>query len=202
MSWWNSLLRGSCSAPSLTCLRSRPRQKNWIAAQICFPLARCSMRWPPACAPFRGESAATIFDGILNRQPVPATRTNSRLPAGIDGIIDKALEKDRELRYQHASDLRADLQRLQRDPSATSPGPVHKQRALAKAAQDYLPGGDGTFVDFRRSLIFPRAQTSGSRFLTGESPPHRLRCWASRISLESLSSPGFRRRSLRCSPPN
>ncbi len=79
-------------------------------------------------APFRGESIATIFDGILNRQPVPATRTNTRLPAGIDGIIDKALEKDRELRYQHASDLRADLQRLQRDPSATS-GSVHKQRA-------------------------------------------------------------------------
>jgi eukaryotic-like serine/threonine-protein kinase len=68
--------------------------------------------------PFRGETAATIFDGILNRQPVPATRTNTHLPAGIDGIIDKALQKDRELRYQHASDLRADLQRLQRDPSA------------------------------------------------------------------------------------
>jgi eukaryotic-like serine/threonine-protein kinase len=68
--------------------------------------------------PFRGETAATIFDGILNRQPVPATRTNASLPAGIDGIIDKALQKDRELRYQHASDLRAELQRLQRDPSA------------------------------------------------------------------------------------
>ena len=81
--------------------------------------------------PFRGESAATIFDGILNRQPVPATRTNTRLPAGIDGIINKALEKDRELRYQHASDLRADLERLQRDPSATLE-PVHKQRAWRK----------------------------------------------------------------------
>jgi tetratricopeptide (TPR) repeat protein/TolB-like protein/predicted Ser/Thr protein kinase len=79
-------------------------------------------------APFRGESPATIFDGILNRQPVPVTRTNTRLPAGIDGIIDKALEKDRELRYQHASDLRADLEHLQRDPSATS-GSVHKRRA-------------------------------------------------------------------------
>jgi serine/threonine protein kinase len=77
-------------------------------------------------APFRAESAATIFEGILNQQPVPATRT-TRLPDGINGIIDKALEKDPELRYQHASDLRADLQRLQRDPSATS-GSVHKQR--------------------------------------------------------------------------
>jgi eukaryotic-like serine/threonine-protein kinase len=84
-------------------------------------------------APFRGESAASIFDGILNRRPVPATRTNSSLPAGIDGIIGKALEKDRELRYQHASDLRADLQRLQRDPSATTTsGSVHQRRLWRK----------------------------------------------------------------------
>jgi serine/threonine protein kinase/Tfp pilus assembly protein PilF len=69
--------------------------------------------------PFRGESPATIFDGILNQTPVPATRTNALLPAGIDGIIERALEKDRELRYQHASDLRADLQRLLKDPASS-----------------------------------------------------------------------------------
>jgi hypothetical protein len=51
-------------------------------------------------APFRAESAATIFEGILNQQPVPATRTNTRLPDRINGIIDKALEKDPELRYR------------------------------------------------------------------------------------------------------
>ncbi len=82
-------------------------------------------------APFRGNSAATIFDGILNRQPVPATRTNTHLPPGLDGIIGKALEKDRELRYQHASDLRADLQRLQRNPTAT-PASFSRQSAWQK----------------------------------------------------------------------
>ena len=81
--------------------------------------------------PFRGNSAATIFDGILNRQPVPATRTNTHLPPGFDGIVAKALQKDRELRYQHASDLRADLERLQRHPNAT-PAPLSKQRAWQK----------------------------------------------------------------------
>jgi serine/threonine protein kinase/predicted negative regulator of RcsB-dependent stress response len=81
--------------------------------------------------PFRGETAATIFDAILNRQPVPATRTNTRLPAGIDGIIERALEKERELRYQHASDLRTDLQHLQRDPSGIAV-PEHKQRVWRK----------------------------------------------------------------------
>ena len=81
--------------------------------------------------PFRGETAATIFDGILNRQPVPPTRTNSCLPAGIDGIVDKALQKDREQRYQSASDLRSDLQRLQRDPSAVTSFP-HNQHLWRK----------------------------------------------------------------------
>jgi serine/threonine protein kinase/Flp pilus assembly protein TadD len=65
--------------------------------------------------PFRGESAATIFDGILNHAPVPATRINSRLPERINEVIDRALEKDRNLRYQHASDIRTDLQRVKRD---------------------------------------------------------------------------------------
>jgi serine/threonine protein kinase/tetratricopeptide (TPR) repeat protein len=65
--------------------------------------------------PFRGESTAVIFDGILNRVPVPPVRLNPDLPADLERIITKCLEKDRNLRYQHASDVRTDLQRLKRD---------------------------------------------------------------------------------------
>jgi serine/threonine protein kinase len=65
--------------------------------------------------PFRGESAATIFDAILNRAPVPAWRLNPNLPPKLDDIINRALEKDRELRYQHASEMRSELMRLKRD---------------------------------------------------------------------------------------
>jgi len=65
--------------------------------------------------PFRGESVATIYDAILNREPVPPQELNPEVPAKLSEIIHKALEKDRDLRYQHAADIRTDLQRLRRD---------------------------------------------------------------------------------------
>jgi serine/threonine protein kinase/tetratricopeptide (TPR) repeat protein len=65
--------------------------------------------------PFQGDSTATIFESILNRPPAPAVRLNPEVPPKLDEIINKALEKDRNLRYQHATDMRTDLQRLKRD---------------------------------------------------------------------------------------
>jgi serine/threonine protein kinase len=65
--------------------------------------------------PFPGESTAMIFDAILRRAPIPPVRLNPNAPLRLEEIIDKAMEKDRELRYQHALDMRTDLQRLKRD---------------------------------------------------------------------------------------
>jgi Tol biopolymer transport system component len=65
--------------------------------------------------PFRGESSGAIFNAILERQPVPAVRMNPDLPPKLEDIINRALEKDRELRYQHASETRSELKRLKRD---------------------------------------------------------------------------------------
>jgi tetratricopeptide (TPR) repeat protein len=69
--------------------------------------------------PFRGESSGMIFDAILNRAPVSAVRLNPDVPAELERIINKCLEKDRNLRYQHACDVGTDLQRLKRDAESS-----------------------------------------------------------------------------------
>jgi len=70
--------------------------------------------------PFRGESTGIIFNAILERAPVPPVRINPDVPADLERIINKCLEKDRNLRYQHASEIRTDLQRLKRDTESHS----------------------------------------------------------------------------------
>src|SRR5215469_3485043 len=72
--------------------------------------------------PFRGDTTGMIFDSVLNQAPVPSVRLNTQISPKLDEVINKALEKDRAVRYQHASDIAADLRRFKRDmaPKAAS----------------------------------------------------------------------------------
>jgi serine/threonine protein kinase len=69
--------------------------------------------------PFRGDTSGMIFEAVLNRAPVPPIRLNPDVPGELERIINRALEKDRDLRYQHASDMRVELQRLKRDTDSS-----------------------------------------------------------------------------------
>jgi TolB-like protein/Tfp pilus assembly protein PilF len=102
--------------------------------------------------PFRGESSATIFDAILNRAPVAPVRLNPELPAELERIINKCLEKDRELRYQHAADIGSDLKRLRRDtesarniaaevgPSVAADQSGHREASRLRKARIWMLG--------------------------------------------------------------
>ena len=95
--------------------------------------------------PFRGDTSATIFDAILNRAPLPALRLNPDLPPKLEDIINKGLEKDRSLRYQHASEMRTDLQRLKRDTDSGRQVLVAKAEvAIAATASGQTGYGSGS----------------------------------------------------------
>jgi serine/threonine protein kinase/tetratricopeptide (TPR) repeat protein len=85
--------------------------------------------------PFRGDTSALIFNAILERPPVPPVRLNPDLPLKLEEVIQKCLEKDRNLRYQHAADIRTDLLRLKRDSDS------ERSASFAPAAPAAVPAG-------------------------------------------------------------
>jgi eukaryotic-like serine/threonine-protein kinase len=84
--------------------------------------------------PFRGDTSGIIFDGVLNRAPASAARLNPDVPAELERIINRALEKDRDLRYQHASEMRAELQRLKRDTDSSRQMPTDTDSGASTSA--------------------------------------------------------------------
>jgi serine/threonine protein kinase/tetratricopeptide (TPR) repeat protein len=119
---------------------------------------------------FAGESLGTVVDAILNRAPTPALQLNPELPPQLEGIINKALEKNREMRYQSASELRTDLKRLKRDTESGRPSPA---RAVT-AVQAPVPGRKLWKVLVPTAVILVASAIGGMLYFRSRQPTTRL----------------------------
>ena len=127
--------------------------------------------------PFRGDTSAVIFEAILNRAPVPPVRLNPEVPAKLEEIIQKALEKDRDLRYQNASDIRADLKRLKRDTdSGRSAAAVEVVPTSPSGAISAAPSSGSTAAVRTPSGAIPTAP-SGATATVAPSQPRKTRTY-------------------------
>jgi eukaryotic-like serine/threonine-protein kinase len=115
--------------------------------------------------PFEGETSAIIFDAILNRNPVSPVRLNPQLPAKLEDIINKLLEKDRELRYQSAAEVRSDLKRLKRD--------TESGRSVASAGTEAAQATSTTTAAASGTVPAMAASSSGSSSLATAAREHK-----------------------------
>jgi eukaryotic-like serine/threonine-protein kinase len=115
------------------------RAKELDARSDLFSFGAVMYEMATGTLPFRGESTGVIFDGIMNRAPVAPVRLNPDLPSKLEDIINRALEKDRELRYQHAADMRSELLRLKRDTDTTGRVAAASSETVAAAQHTSSP---------------------------------------------------------------
>jgi serine/threonine protein kinase/Tfp pilus assembly protein PilF len=126
-----------------------------------------------ATLPFRGDTSGVIFDAILNRAPLPPIRLNPSLPPKLEDIINRALEKDRELRYQHASDMKSELLRLKRDTDTGRVAVSSESSERSLAQPEHRPVEASVPAQPSRAGMPARQDTASEH--TGPAVPASLR---------------------------
>jgi len=143
--------------------------------------------------PFRGETSALIFQAILDRAPTSPVRLNPDLPAKLEDVINKSLEKDRNLRYQHAADIRADLQRLKRD-TESGRAVAASSGSVEVASESNVQTAVGHAVQPLSSRTVPASSASGSAVRPAGEPrrkPWKIIVPAALVLLAALVALGF-----------
>src|SRR5947208_5901969 len=140
--------------------------------------------------PFRGDTSAVIFEAILSRAPVSSVRLNPDLPAELERIINRALEKDRNLRYQHASEMRAELQRLKRDTDSSRSGFVVAEVPAATENEGALAAAPARVSSSARVLSAASVSPTAVTPSASSVPAQKKRRWLVAATVISLLALG------------